>query len=131
MVDSTLTIGKYPMSNNDFNNVMKAYKKYCDLTLMHHYNLLSDCDLFYRMETQYLYKQDDVKRDYVMIQFIYQYRQDKELKENEIMICDAYKYVINNMNNLEEWSGKKYSKVLYVSERDSIDSSIFREDNES
>ena len=36
------------------------------------------------------------------------------------------KYVFNNMNKLEEWSGKKYSSVLYDSDIDGKDSSIFR-----
>ena len=41
-------------------------------------------------------------------------------------INETYRYVVNNMNKLEEWCGKKYSSVLYDSDIDGKDSSIFR-----
>ena len=39
---------------------------------------------------------------------------------------NAYKYVVDNIPKLEEWCGKKYSSVLYDSDIDGKDSSIFR-----
>ena len=51
----------------------------------------------------------------------------KNLKKNEIIkLGDPYRYVINNLKTLETWSGKKYSEVLYDSDIDGKDSSIFR-----
>ena len=41
-------------------------------------------------------------------------------------INETYRYVVNNIPKLEEWSGKKYSSVLYDSDIDGKDSSIFR-----
>ena len=47
------------------------------------------------------------------------------------MFCDPQeiydRYVTENISKLEEWSCKKYSTVLYDSDNDGKDSSIFRE----
>ena len=52
---------------------------------------------------------------------------EKNLKDNEtIKFGYPYRYIINNMTQLEEWSGKKYSETLYDSDIDGKDSSIFR-----
>ena len=89
-------------------------------------NPISDFELFNNMETQYLYELEDYKTP-GMHQYVYWYHPDKELEENEVIKpINAYKYVVNNMNKLEEWSGKKYSSVLYDSDIDGKDSSIFR-----
>ena len=78
------------------------------------------------METQYLYELEDYKTP-GMHQYVYWYHPDKELEENEVIKpINAYKYVVNNIPKLEEWSGKKYSSVLYDSDIDGKDSSIFR-----
>ena len=37
------------------------------------------------------------------------------------------RYIMYNMDKLEEWSGMKYNSVLYDSERDGKDSEVFRE----
>ena len=37
------------------------------------------------------------------------------------------KYVFNNIDKLEEWSGKKYGSILFDSERDGNDSKIFKQ----
>ena len=39
---------------------------------------------------------------------------------------DAYQYITDNMYKLEEWSGKRYRSVLFDSDRDGQDSSVFR-----
>ena len=78
------------------------------------------------MQTQHLYGPED-KKTPGMHQYVYWYHPDKELEENEVIKpINAYKYVVNNIPKLEEWSGKKYSSVLYDSDIDGKDSSIFR-----
>ena len=78
------------------------------------------------MEIQHLYSIVDEKKQ-GMYQYIYWYHPDKELEENEIIkSINAYKYVVNNISQLEEWSGLKDSTVLYDSDIDGKESSIFR-----
>ena len=51
----------------------------------------------------------------------------RQLKENEtIKLGYGYRYIINYIDILEEWSGKLFYYVLYDSERDRKDASIFR-----
>ena len=59
-IDVMMITGKYLESNKDFINLMKVSKKYNELVLMYHYNLISDPSLFENMETQYFYKPEDV-----------------------------------------------------------------------
>ena len=52
---------------------------------------------------------------------------EKKAKEELERRAKLYnEYVINNITQLETWSGKKYSSVLYDSDIDGKDSSIFR-----
>ena len=96
-----MIIGKFFESNNDYVNVMKTSKKYNQLVKMYHFNPISECELFENMETQYLLKRKDVKKQ-GMYQYVYWYHVNKELEENEIMKpVNAYKYVVNNMKKLE------------------------------
>ena len=63
-----------------------------------------------------------------MHQYVYWYNPGREMEENEIMKpIKPYKYVINNIDKLEEWSGQKFDTVLYDSERDGEDASIIKE----
>ena len=50
---------------------------------------------------------------------------NNEYKEPRLHTLNSY--VVDNMNKLEEWSGKKYSKVLYDSDIDGKNSKIFTE----
>ena len=125
-IDAMMIVGKYFETNDDYINVMKVCKKYHDLVRMYHFNPISECELFENMETQHLYGPED-KKTPGMHQYVYWYHPDKELEENEVIKpINAYKYVVNNIPKLEEWSGKKYSSVLYDSDIDGKDSSIFR-----
>ena len=125
-IDAMMIIGKYFETNDDYINVMKVCKKYHDLVRMYHFNPISECELFENMETQHLYGPED-KKTPGMHQYVYWYHPDKELEENEVIKpINAYKYVVNNIPKLEEWSGKKYSSVLYDSDIDGKDCSIFR-----
>ena len=126
-IDAMMIVGKYFETNDDYINVMKVCKKYHDLVRMYHFNPISECELFENMETQHLYGPED-KKTPGMHQYVYWYHPDKELEENEVIKpINAYKYVVNNIPKLEEWSGRKYSTVLYDSDIDGKDSSIFRE----
>ena len=154
-IDSMMIIRKYFTTNEDFINIMKVAKKYQDLVKMYHFNPISDTSLFVTMETQYFYlpeittdkteKSKSFKDIFKkksgktsnqgykkkgMKQYVYWYSNDelrKNLKSNEIMKpVNPYKYVVNNIDKLEEWSGRKYSSVLFDSEVDGKDSSIFR-----
>ena len=125
-IDAMMIIGKYFETNDDYINVMKVCKKYHDLVSMYHFNPINECELFENMQTQHLYGPED-KKTPGMHQYVYWYHPDKELEENEVIKpINAYKYVVNNIPKLEEWSGKKYSSVLYDSDIDGKDSSIFR-----
>ena len=146
-IDAMMIIGKYFETNDDYINVMKVCKKYHDLVRMYHFNPISECELFENMQTQhfyhkpkndnpsfmsrlfgwFLYSNDYDSKKPGMHQYVYWYHPDKELEENEVIKpINAYKYVVNNIPKLEEWSGKKYSSVLYDSDIDGKDSSIFR-----
>ena len=102
-----MNISKYFISNNDYINIMKVNKKYHDLVKMYHFNPISDCLLFINMETQYLYHKND---------------NDQRLKKSNV-------YIRNNMTQLETWSGKKYSEVLYDSDIDGKSSVIDKINN--
>ena len=58
-----MIIGKYFESNGDFINVMKATKKYKQLSKLYHFNPISDTSLFENIETQYLYNKYDEKKE--------------------------------------------------------------------
>ena len=62
-IDVMMIIGKYFKSNNDYINIMKVNKKYHDLVEMYHFNPISDYELFINMETQYLYYENDIKKE--------------------------------------------------------------------
>ena len=146
-IDAMMIIGKYFETNDDYINVMKVCKKYHDLVRMYHFNPISECELFENMETQhfyhkpkndnpsfmsrlfgwFLYSNDYDSKKPGMHQYVYWYHPDKELEENEVIKDILFnKYIVNNIPKLEEWSGKKYSSVLYDSDIDGKDSSIFR-----
>ena len=73
---------------------------------------------------------DDVKKA-GMHQYVYSYQPGRKLEKNETVKGGHFykpnKYIVNNIDKLEEWSGLKYSSVLYDSKRDGKDFSIFRE----
>ena len=104
-IDVMMIIGKYFESNNDYINIMKLNKKYHDLVEMYHFNPINDSDLFINIETQYLYDENDTKKE-GMYQYVYLYQVDYEMfkkrKENEI-----FKRV--ELNNEEiDWETREY-----------------------
>ena len=96
---------------------------------MYHYNPITDTDLFTNMETQYFYDNEtDDTLTYLdgMTNYIFWYNPDIELEDGEIIKpINPYKYVVNNIKTLEKWSGKKYSRILFDSERDGIEKETF------
>ena len=100
-IDAMLIIGRYFQSNNDFINSMKVCKRYNELVRMYHFNPISEWELFENIETQYLYKPEDEKKQ-GMYQYVYWYRPNKVLETNEIIKYDPFKYVLNNMDKLKE-----------------------------
>ena len=128
-VDFMLIIGKYFNSSKDYVNTMKVCKRYNQLVQMYHFNPISDCSLFEKIETQHFYHKEDVeKKREGMFEYIY-WIDDEELKRNkkdneifkDIYINKVHPDVILNMNVLEEWSGKKYSQVVFDSSVDKFD----------
>ena len=65
-----------------------------------------------------------------MYQYIYLYNTDslrRNLQKNEIIKpISSYRFLINYIPTLESCSGSKYSEVLYDSEREGKDGTIFR-----
>ena len=131
-VDFIMIIGKYLESNADFINVMKVCKKYKELVSMYKFNPISDISLFKNIQTQHFYNKQDIdNKKNGLFQYIYWYLVDDKLiknkKDNEIFKpFNAYKYIINNIPILEEWSGLKYKEILYDSNKDDKSSEIFR-----
>ena len=86
-MDIMMIIGKYFKRNNDYINMMKVAKRYRDLVSMYHFNPISECELFENMETQYMYNENDIRKE-GMHQYVYLYQADYEVfknrKENEI-----------------------------------------------
>ena len=84
---------------------MKVNKKYHDLVEMYHFNPISDYELFINMETQYLYYENDIKKE-GMYQYVYLYQVDYEVfknrKENEI-----FKRVELNSEEID-WETREY-----------------------
>ena len=119
-IDVMLIIGKYFEKNNDFVNVMKVTKNYCDLTKMYHYNPIEDTSLFENMETQHFYSKqvksvkpkeksfrskifgvfssNNKRKKSKIQQYVYWYNPYREIKENERMI-DVF-VVMNSSFNL-------------------------------
>ena len=124
-IDVMLIIGKYFETGSDYVNVMRMCKKYHDLVRMYHYNPISDCALFWKMETQYLYGPGD-KKIQNMHQYVYLYYSDKKLEKNEIIKYNLGRCIRDNNYKLKEWSGCKLGRRLYDSNIDGKDSSIFR-----
>ena len=54
-IDVMMIIGKYFKENNDYINVMRVCKRYCELAKMYHFNPIDDCQLFENMQTQQFY----------------------------------------------------------------------------
>ena len=71
-IDSMLIVGKYFKTSKDFINLMKTTKRYKQLTQMYHFNPISECELFKKMETQHLYGPEDKKKSR-MHQYVYWY----------------------------------------------------------
>ena len=122
-IDVMMIIGKYLRTSKDYVNVMKTSKRYKELAQMYHFNPISECELFENMETQHLYTKEDKKKEEIH-QYVFCYNPERKLEENET-IKGPLKYVMNNMNILEEWSNKKFDSVLYDSDRDGKSSRIF------
>ena len=108
-VDFIMIVGKYLESSKDFINVMKVCKKYKELVSMYKFNPISDISLFENIQTQHFYEKKVVEmKKKGLYQCIYWYK-DAELmknkKDNEIFKpINAYKYIVNNIPTLEEWS---------------------------
>jgi hypothetical protein len=130
--DFMMIIGKYLSSNKDYINIMKVNKKYEQLVLMYKFNPIGDVTLLENIQTQHFYKREDLEfKKYGMYQYIYWFK-DVELmknkKDNEIFKpINAYKYVVNNIPILEEWSGLEYHQILYDSDVDGKQSSTFKD----
>ena len=86
-MDVMMIIGKYFKKDRDYVNMMKVAKRYRDLVSMYHFNPISECELFENMETQYMYNENDIRKE-GMHQYVYLYQVDYEVfkkrKENEI-----------------------------------------------
>ena len=104
-MDIMMIIGKYFKRNNDYVNMMKVAKRYRDLVLMYHFNPIRECELFENMETQYMYNENDIRKE-GMHQYVYLYQVDYEVfknrKENEI-----FKRVEINSKEID-WKTRKY-----------------------
>ena len=124
-----LIIGKYLKTNNDYINVMKSSKRYNELVAMYHFNPISDTSLFLNIETQYLYEPTDMKipkvKRYIYLYSTQELRDTLEMNES-ILLCNAKKYIYNQEQTLENWSGKEVDRVIYDSEIDGEESTIFR-----
>ena len=83
-IDVMMIIGKYFESSQDYVNVMKVKKRYEELTKMYHFNPISEWELFENMETQYLYDRSVINKEN-MIQYVYWYKVNRKLEENEVM----------------------------------------------
>ena len=83
---------------------------------MYHFNPISDTSLFDNMGTQHLYNPKD-KNIEGMNRYIYWYTIEElrsVLKKNEtIKLGDGYRHIENNIDKLEEWSGKKYDRIIH------------------
>ena len=147
-IDTMLIVGKYFKSNNDFINSMKVAKRFHDLTQMYHFNPINDISLFENIETQHFYLPEYQTNEIFisklfghslttniditptkkegMYQYVYWYNPNRELEENEVMKPYIFnKYVLSNISTLEEWSKKKFDKILYDSDRDGIEETTF------
>ena len=128
-IDLMLIIGKYLKTNNDYINVMKSSKRYNELVAMYHFNPISDTSLFLNIETQYLYEPTDMKipkvKRYIYLYSTQELRDTLEMNES-ILLCNAKKYIYNQEQTLENWSGKEVDRVIYDSEIDGEESTIFR-----
>ena len=81
-IDSMMIIGKYFERRIDYVNVMKTTKKYKQLTQMYHFNPISDISLFENIETQYLQREKDQKKE-GMYRYVYWYEQDFNILKNK------------------------------------------------
>ena len=81
-IDSMMIIGKYFERSIDYVNVMKTTKKYKQLTQMYHFNPISDISLFENIETQYLQREKDQKKE-GMYRYVYWYEQDFNILKNK------------------------------------------------
>ena len=62
-VDVMMIIGKYFEKGTDYTNIMKISKKWKELVLMYHFNPIGEYSLFKNMESQYIYSENDEKRE--------------------------------------------------------------------
>ncbi|KAL7722716.1 hypothetical protein QTN25_000326 [Entamoeba marina] len=82
---SLMIVSKYLKTETDFLNVICVCKKFCDLLDKFHYNPISPTRLFHRMETQYIYNEEEIKLPNIsryVIWYAYDYSKDLYLKEN-------------------------------------------------
>ena len=130
-------IAKYFEEKVDYINVMKVSKRYHDLVQKYHFNPIQDYSLFENIETQYIYNLDSIIRnggeynnwsdenfDVIKKKGMHQYvylcsnrglreRLDEHPESNSsIRLPDGYKYIVNNLSKLEEWSERKYDCVM-------------------
>ena len=106
-MDVMMIIGKYFEKNRDYVNMMKVAKRYRDLVLMYHFNPIRECELFENMETQYMYNENDIRKE-GMHQYVYLYQADYEVfknrKENEV-----FKRVeLNSREDYDYWGREDY-----------------------
>ena len=81
-------IGKYFKDNNDFINITKTCKKYKDLIELYLYNPISNPELFENMQTQNIYKIDDI---YNIKDGMYRYYIDHDVFDTELQDNDFFK----------------------------------------
>ena len=79
-IDVMMIIGKYFESSQD----CEREEKIRGIDKMYHFNPISEWELFENMETQYLYDRSDIKKEN-MIQYVYWYKVNRKLEENEVM----------------------------------------------
>ena len=74
------------------------------------------------------YSSDDEQKDSIPVKSnIHIDPKPKNIVTEGNKLQPTCKYVTENICKLEEWSGKKFSSIIYDSERDGTDCSIFRE----
>ena len=124
-MDIVMIVGKYFISSSDYINTMKLCRKYHDLVEMYHFNPIEDTSLFINMETQHFYVKGISKKKANMHQYVYWYLNPYGINESTASVINKDD-VLKNLPQMEVWSGKKVSRVLYDSEQDGKKGDVFR-----
>jgi len=115
-------VGKYFENNMDYVNVMKVSKEYRYLDEEYTFNPIGDISLFREIKFQHFYEKEDVNNMREgLSEYIYWFSDDeliKKKKGNEIFKpINKYKYILNSIPVLKEWSGLSDFEVIFDSEK--------------